>query len=80
MAAQVGTLNSTEAASAVSIPSVIPISGSADIASRTTESDARQRDRERGAGLRLNEHLEHEDGPLVFRHALKLGLEGIVSK
>jgi bifunctional non-homologous end joining protein LigD len=32
------------------------------------------------AGLRLNEHLEHEDGEVVFRHACKLGLEGIVSK
>jgi bifunctional non-homologous end joining protein LigD len=30
-------------------------------------------------GLRLNEHME-EDGPLVFHHACKLGLEGIVSK
>jgi len=29
--------------------------------------------------LRLNEHLD-EDGPLVFEHACKLGLEGIVSK
>jgi bifunctional non-homologous end joining protein LigD len=35
---------------------------------------------ERGAaGLRLNEHM-NEDGPLVFQHACKLGLEGIVSK
>jgi bifunctional non-homologous end joining protein LigD len=33
-----------------------------------------------GVGLRLNEHLEHDDGELVFRHACKLGLEGIVSK
>jgi bifunctional non-homologous end joining protein LigD len=33
-----------------------------------------------GPGLRLNEHLEHEDGEVVFRHACKLGLEGIVSK
>jgi bifunctional non-homologous end joining protein LigD len=33
-----------------------------------------------GAGLRLNEHLEYDDGDLVFRHACKLGLEGIVSK
>jgi bifunctional non-homologous end joining protein LigD len=33
-----------------------------------------------GAGLRLNEHMEHHDGKLVFRHACKLGLEGIVSK
>src|SRR5262245_38975987 len=32
------------------------------------------------SGLRLNEHLEHDDGELVFRHACKLGLEGIVSK
>jgi bifunctional non-homologous end joining protein LigD len=32
------------------------------------------------AGLRLNEHLEHDDGEMVFRHACKLGLEGIVSK
>jgi bifunctional non-homologous end joining protein LigD len=29
-------------------------------------------------GLRLNEHIE-EDGPTVFAHACKLGLEGIVS-
>ena len=27
-------------------------------------------------GLRLNENME-EDGPLVFHHACKLGLEGI---
>jgi hypothetical protein len=33
-----------------------------------------------GPGLRLNEHVEHDDGELVFRHACKLGLEGIVSK
>jgi hypothetical protein len=33
-----------------------------------------------GSGLRLNEHLEHDDGNLVFRRACKLGLEGIVSK
>jgi bifunctional non-homologous end joining protein LigD len=33
-----------------------------------------------GSGLRLNEHLEHDDGDPVFRHACKLGLEGIVSK
>jgi len=31
------------------------------------------------SGLRLNEHID-EDGPLVFQHACKLGLEGIVSK
>jgi bifunctional non-homologous end joining protein LigD len=31
-------------------------------------------------GVRLNEHLEHEDGALVFQHACGLGLEGIVSK
>ena len=31
-------------------------------------------------GLRFNEHLDAADGPLVFAHACKLGLEGIVSK
>jgi ATP-dependent DNA ligase len=29
--------------------------------------------------LRLNEHIE-ADGPTVFAHACKMGLEGIVSK
>jgi bifunctional non-homologous end joining protein LigD len=33
-----------------------------------------------GAGLRLNEHLEHNDGEVVFRHACKLRLERIVSR
>jgi bifunctional non-homologous end joining protein LigD len=32
-----------------------------------------------GHGVRLNEHLEAE-GPLVFDHACRMGLEGIVSK
>ena len=31
-------------------------------------------------GLQFNEHMDHEDGPLVFAHACKLGVEGIVSK
>jgi bifunctional non-homologous end joining protein LigD len=31
-------------------------------------------------GLRFNEHLEHDDAEVVFRHACKMGLEGIVSK
>jgi bifunctional non-homologous end joining protein LigD len=31
------------------------------------------------SGLRLNEHIE-ADGPTVFAHACKMGLEGIVSK
>jgi bifunctional non-homologous end joining protein LigD len=30
-------------------------------------------------GILLTEHFEH-DGPTVFAHACKLGLEGIVSK
>jgi bifunctional non-homologous end joining protein LigD len=30
-------------------------------------------------GVRFNEHLTH-DGNVVFRHACKIGLEGIVSK
>jgi ATP-dependent DNA ligase len=32
-----------------------------------------------GPGIRLNEHMEG-DGATVFRHACKLGFEGIVSK
>ena len=36
--------------------------------------------RKAGPGVQLNEHLQHEDGDLVFRHACKMGLEGIVSK
>jgi ATP-dependent DNA ligase len=32
-----------------------------------------------GPGLRLNGHIE-ADGPTVFAHACKMGLEGIVSK
>src|SRR5262245_14530499 len=31
-------------------------------------------------GLRLNDHIEEEDGETVYRHACKMGLEGIVSK
>jgi bifunctional non-homologous end joining protein LigD len=31
-------------------------------------------------GVRLNEHLEHRAGDVVFQHACKMGLEGIVSK
>jgi hypothetical protein len=30
-------------------------------------------------GLKFNEHIE-ADGPTVFAHACKMGLEGIVSK
>jgi ATP-dependent DNA ligase len=26
-----------------------------------------------GPGLRLNEHIEHEDGEMVFRHVCMLG-------
>jgi bifunctional non-homologous end joining protein LigD len=32
-----------------------------------------------GSGVQFNEHLEAE-GPLVFEHACRMGLEGIVSK
>ena len=32
-----------------------------------------------GAGLHINDHIE-ADGPTVFAHACKMGLEGIVSK
>ena len=33
-----------------------------------------------GAGIELNDHLEHDGGAIVFQHACKLGFEGIVSK
>jgi bifunctional non-homologous end joining protein LigD len=36
--------------------------------------------REALPGVQLNEHLAHPDGDVVFRHACKMGLEGIVSK
>jgi bifunctional non-homologous end joining protein LigD len=32
------------------------------------------------SGIQLNEYLEHDDGALVFEHACRLGLEGVVSK
>jgi bifunctional non-homologous end joining protein LigD len=35
--------------------------------------------REQRTGIRFNEHME-ADGPTVFAHACKLGLEGIVLK
>jgi hypothetical protein len=31
-------------------------------------------------GVRFNEHMEQEDGSVIFHHACKLGLEGMVSK
>jgi len=31
-------------------------------------------------GVRLNEHMEHPEGAVVFQHACKMGLEGIVFK
>ncbi|MBV8746425.1 MAG: hypothetical protein JO134_15415, partial [Xanthobacteraceae bacterium] len=36
--------------------------------------------RKAAQGVRLSEHLDGEDGDTVFRHACKLGLEGIVAK
>ena len=30
--------------------------------------------------VRLNQHMEHPEGAVVFQHACKMGLEGIVSK
>ena len=38
------------------------------------------RDRKSRPGVRLNEHLEHAESAVVFQHACKMGLEGIVSK
>jgi hypothetical protein len=43
------------------------------------QGDTRERALAR-AGAAFNEHLDNEDGPLVFAHACKMGLEGIVSK
>jgi ATP-dependent DNA ligase len=31
-------------------------------------------------GVMLSEHMDGEHGPAMFRHACRLGLEGIVSK
>ena len=31
-------------------------------------------------GVRLNEHLEHPEGAVVFSHACKMGLEGIATR
>jgi bifunctional non-homologous end joining protein LigD len=36
--------------------------------------------RRAASGVRLNEHLEHQDGDVIFEHACRMGLEGIVSK
>ena len=33
-----------------------------------------------GPRIQFNEHLDHEDGAIVFDHACRLGFEGIVSK
>jgi bifunctional non-homologous end joining protein LigD len=35
--------------------------------------------RQSGPGIRFNEHMQ-KDGPIVFKHACRLGFEGIVSK
>ena len=47
---------------------------------RSARPRSRQRWPRLAAGIRLNEHMECDDGEIVFRHACKLGLEGIVSK
>jgi hypothetical protein len=33
-----------------------------------------------GGGIQLSEHLDGSHGPMIFDHACRLGLEGIVSK
>jgi bifunctional non-homologous end joining protein LigD len=50
----------------------------ADVAARTRPTLASILAKAR-PGIRFNEHIEG-DGPTVFAHACKLGLEGIVSK
>jgi len=49
--------------------------GTAWVASCATPHDAKLH-----KGIRLSEHLDGADGEIVFRHACKLGLEGIVAK
>jgi bifunctional non-homologous end joining protein LigD len=53
------------------------ISASGDRARKATLASVLKRVK---PGLRLNEHVAHEDGQVVFRHACKMGLEGVVSK
>jgi hypothetical protein len=47
---------------------------------RRAQGHAREPPLACSAGLRFNSHIDEKDGPLVFQHACKLGLEGIVSK
>ena len=50
-------------------------------ADRGAQDDAGERPaQEPRHGIRLNEHLEHPEGGVVFQHACQLGCEGIVSK
>ena len=49
-------------------------------ADRGAQDDAGEHPAQGQAGVRLNEHLEHDCGLTVFQHACKLGCEGIVSK
>jgi ATP-dependent DNA ligase len=44
------------------------------------EARAGERPAQEPTGVRLNEHLEHPEAAIVFAHACKMGLEGIVSK
>jgi len=36
--------------------------------------------RPKHVGIRFVEHLEYDDGEMIFEHACQLGCEGIVSK
>jgi bifunctional non-homologous end joining protein LigD len=31
-------------------------------------------------GIEINDHMQHDDGAVVFQHACKLGFEGLVAK
>jgi hypothetical protein len=53
-----------------------PITVVLDLVRKATLASLLRRSR---PGIRLNEHLT-EPGDMVFRHACKMGLEGIVSK
>ena len=49
-------------------------------ADRGAQGNVGQHPPQETAGGGFNEYLEHLDGELVFAHACKMGLEGIVSK
>ena len=54
--------------------------GPAARADRGAQDDLGEHPAQEPAGVRLNEHMEHPEAAVVFQHACKMGLEGLVSK